>query len=507
MRPSHRVLINTIAQYTRTFVNIVLSLYTVRVTLSALGYEDYGIYNLVAGVVALVTFVTNAMITTTQRFLSYNQGKNDLQKLKNLFGTSLIMHIAISILLAIILLILTAFLFNNLLNIPEGKIGTSIFLYYTTIGMLSVSFVSSPYRALLISHENIVYVSIVDLIDAFLKVIIAFTLTIIENQKLELFGTMLFCISLLNLIAFMIYSYVKYSECVAPRLKYFRKEYIKDFFLFAGWTIYGTGCVMLRHQGIAILLNRFMGTVINAAYGIGFQVSSCLTNFSNAIQNAINPQLMQAEGAGNREKMLWLSTILSKSAFGIIAAIGVPFIFLMEEVLGWWLGSYPDNTVLFCRMTVIALIVDMMTTGLGPANQAVGRIGKFTLLVYTPKVLTLLVAWLILFNDFNVIWIVVCYIAFEGLSAIIRLFVSRNTCNIKVLKFMKNVCLREFVSLVLYSFIVQLLIEIIVFKYSFLAILVLSVVAFIPIFYILGLSSQEKNTVKNLLKSFSIFKK
>lgn len=503
MRPSHRVLVNTIAQYTRTFVNIILSLYTIRVTLSALGHEDYGIYNLVAGVVAMLSFVTNTMITTTQRFLSYNQGKKDDNQLKNMFGTSLIMHIVISIILSIILILLTSLLFNGILNIPEGKKETSIFLYYATIAILFISFVSSPYRALLISHENIVYVSIVDLIDVFLKVLIAFVLTILSSNRLELYGIMLLLLSIFNMMAFTVYSHVKYAECVPPRLKYYQKEYVKDFISFASWTIYGTGCVIMRHQFIAILLNRFIGTVINAAYGIGFQVSSCLTNFSNAIQNAINPQLMQAEGSGNREKMLWLSTILTKSAFGVVTAIGIPCIIFMESLIGWWLGTYPENTVVFCRMTVMALIADMMTTGLGPANQAVGRIGKYMLLVYTPKILTIFVAWMFLYCELNIIWVVISFVFFECLSAIIRILVSHQTCNLRVGDYMVNVCLRELETIVVYSIVVFCLMKAMVFKFAFIPVTLLSIVLFGAIFYIIGLTTKERDTVKTVIVTFS----
>lgn len=499
MRPSYRVLINTGAQYFRTFVNIILSLYTVRVILTALGPQDYGIYNLVAGVVAMLAFVTNAMITTTQRFLSYNQGKDNLPELKNLFGTSLILHIVISLLLAIALLGLTSPIMSGLLNIPADRANSAVMLYYATVAMLFVSFVSAPYRALLISHENIVYVSAVDLIDAFAKVLIAFVLTLVSTNKLELYGLMLLLLSIFNILAFAGYSYVKYNECVLPLLKYYRGQYVKDIFSFAGWTIYSTGCIMIRHQGIAVILNRYLGTVVNAAYGIGFQVSSCLMNFSNAIQNALNPQLMQAEGRGDRNKMIWLSTLLSKAAFFVLSAIGIPCIFVMRDLLSWWLGDVPEYTVLFCIMTVVSVIFDMMTTGLGPANQAVGHIGKYMFLVNTPKVITLLVA-LIAMRGFNSVYgLVIGYIVLEIISALIRVFVSKYTCGIDPKIYLGDVLLRELVLICSLSIISYFLTRMMTSTLAFLVVICISVLFYVCMFYFIGLSAKERQLVKDLL--------
>ena len=184
MKPSHRVLVNTIAQNVRTIINIVFSFYTIRVILEALGHEDYGIYNLIAGVVAMLAFITNALITTTQRFLSYNQGKNDISEIKRIFVTSLIIHIIISLILVVVLLVFTNLLFDTVLDIPSEKIKSAVYLYYTTIIMLCFSFISAPFRALLISHENIIYVSFVDLVDVTLKVFVALILTFVQSGKL-----------------------------------------------------------------------------------------------------------------------------------------------------------------------------------------------------------------------------------------------------------------------------------------------------------------------------------
>lgn len=502
MKPSHRVLVNTIAQNVRTIINIVFSLYTIRVILEALGHEDYGIYNLIAGVVAMLAFITNALITTTQRFLSYNQGKNDISEIKRIFVTSLIIHIIISLILVVVLLLFTNLLFDTVLDIPSEKIKSAVFLYYTTIIMLCFSFISAPFRALLISHENIIYVSFVDLVDVTLKVFVALILTFVQSRKLELYGLLLTLVTFFDFVSFTVYSFFKYPECVFPQFRYFRKQYVKSMFAFAGWTIYSTGCIVGRHQGLAILINRYLGAIINAAYGISFQMQSCLVNFSNAIQNSINPQLMQAEGVGERRKMLSLAIISCKASFFIVSVIGIPCLFVMEPLLGFWLKNYPPSTVIFCRMTLIALIIDMTTTGLGQANQAVGNIGKFMVIVYSPKILSLVAIGLFFKFQFYLVWIAVVYILFEAVSAINRVIVSRSSCNLNVHNFVCNVLLRSSLSVILYSIIVYVLTKCIVFQNSFFVIIIVSAFFYMALFYLIGLDKNEKKQIINLFKSF-----
>ena len=176
MQASNRIIINTLAQYIRTIVNMVLSLYSSRLVLEILGVEDYGVYSLVAGIVSMLSFLTNSLVGSTQRFLSVSQGKGDIRHLKEVFSNSLILHIVLGFLVAVVLGILTPFIFNGFLNIPVGRIEVAEKLYIMVILMVYASFIASPFRALLVSHENIVYTSIIDMLDGVLKVILVLVL-------------------------------------------------------------------------------------------------------------------------------------------------------------------------------------------------------------------------------------------------------------------------------------------------------------------------------------------
>ena len=211
MNSSNRILVNTLAQYVRTIINMVLSLYSSRLVLNILGVDDYGVYSLVAGVVSMLSFLTNSLVGSTQRFLSVSQGKDDLARLKEVFNNSLFLHIGLGSIVAIILFALTPFIFDGFLNIPTASIDAARDLYLLVVLMVTISFIASPYRALLVSHENIVYTSIIDVVDGILKVALVLLLPYVPMNKLLAYGLIMLIIQLFNLLAFLIYSHAMYE--------------------------------------------------------------------------------------------------------------------------------------------------------------------------------------------------------------------------------------------------------------------------------------------------------
>lgn len=502
MQNSKRILINTGAQYIRAILNIVLSLFATRIVLRVLGVEDYGIYALVAGVVSILSFITNSLIITTQRYLSVVQGEDNIEKSKIIFNNSNILHIAIGLSLIIILEALLPLLFNGFLNIPECRIIAAKVLYHSIAVVLFLTLVTSPYRAVLISHENIVFISIIEIIDSCLKLAIAYALYATPYDKLVTYGVLLIGIQLFNYTTLSIYAFSKYRECIFPRINLLEKKYLKGLTSFAGWTMYNLICNLGRVQGISVLLNRYMGPAINTAYGLAFQISGALGMISQSLLNAINPQLMKAEGAGNRQKMLRLAEIESKFAFFMLSAVSVPCLFEMPRLLEIWLGEVPENAVLFCRMVMIASLADMITVGLGPANQAIGKIKNYTILIYTIKLATLLVAVVLLRNNFSLLSLAIAYVGIELLSSIIRLPFLSKSAGLNIEKFVKVVFIREFLPIfiiVLVCIVITYLIEL---PYRFILTFVISIPIYCIAIYKFGLCYDEKVVLNNMMGKF-----
>lgn len=436
------------AQYTRTIINVCLSLYSTRLILSALGQSDYGIYSVVAGVIAMMSFITNALVVTTQRFLSIYHGKNDPQKIRQIFGNSMLLHILIASILGVVLFCLGSWITQDFLNIALERQQAAWYVYNAAVAMLMLSFITAPVRALFIARENIVYISIVDIVDGILKLLIAIELSHIAYDHLISYSGLMTGITLVNLLAFSIYACAKFPEFHLPRLQDWNKQFIKDLSHFAGWTTYSMGCIIGRNQGIAVVLNIFYGTIVNSAYGIAQQVLGAVQFISASILNAMNPQIMKAEGCGNRSRMVRLCEYESKYAFLLLSLVAIPLIAEMDTVLHFWLGEVPKHAVMFCRFILAASLCDQISIGLTSANQAIGKIKIYNLVFYTLKLLVIILAWCCIKVGLPLVTIMWCYVGVELFTSFLRLPLMKRIANIAILPFCKNVFMRIIIPLI-----------------------------------------------------------
>lgn len=498
-----RVIVNTGAQYLRTILNVCLSLYSTRIILQALGASDYGIYTLVAGVVSLLSFIINAMAVTTQRYMSYYMGRRDTEKLKSIFNTSLFLHVSLGVVLAILLELVGSVIFDFFLNIATERLNAAKVVFHATSLILIISFISAPFRALLVARENIIYISIVDVLDGVLKLIIAFVVSSVLVDKLILYALLLIGITLFNLLAFAIYDICRYKECVVFSVRRISKQYIKELSSFVGWTTYSIGCIVGRTQGIALVINNFFGVIVNAAYGVALQINACFSFISNSLLNALNPQIVKAEGAGNRYQMLRLAEIESKFSFFLLSMVAIPCIFEMSAILEVWLQTVPEYSVYFCRYMLIALIVDQLTIGLGTANQAIGKIKVYSLIVNSIKLLTVVVVFMLLQwweKDIRIVmW---CFVFFEFICAVSRLLFLRATAGLSIQGFVKRVFLREIFPLLIMVISCWLVVEYIYIEYRFLVTFFFAIVMGGSAVLVCGLCEDERKVLKLFLGKY-----
>ncbi len=440
MRASTRAIVNTLAQHIRSIFNICLSLYSTKLILMALGETDYGIYALISGVVIMLGFITNAMVVTTQRHLSFYHGKGDFDYLHKVFSTSLFLHILIGVVVCGVLFLAKPYLFNGTLRIDIERINVAILTYYLSLLNLFISFVTAPYRALFYARENIVYISIVDMLDGVLKLLFAIWLLYIQADKLIAYSWMMTAITAFNLLAFAIYATHKFSEA---RLTFAKEDFsgrlVREMTGFASWTIYSTGCIIGRTQGVAVLLNRAFGTVINSAYGIAMQVSGAIQFVASAVLNAMSPQVVKAEGEQNRQRMLELAEATSKYSFLLLSIVIIPLIFEMSRLLELWLGDVPQHCVMFCNFILVSTACDQLTIGLGIANQAIGKIRNYSLVINSIKLFTLPVAWILLSQGFHVVYVMWGYLIIEIICSLARIPFLKYTAGLSIRHFLSHV--------------------------------------------------------------------
>ena len=499
MKASNRLILNTAAQYTRTIINVVLSLYSSRLILQILGESDFGIYTLVAGIVSLLSFFTDSLSTSTQRFLSVSQGEGLLENTKKVFTNSIFVHIAIGFVTVLILLSITPFLFD-IINIPSDRHYAALIVYYLVIGMIFVSLLIAPYRAVLISQENIVYTSIIDVIDGILKLVLIFLLSFCTLDKLILYAWIMLGIRLFDFLAFSLFSHYKYEECIIPRFSLFDSCYVRKLMSFTGWSMYSSACIMGRAQLVAIIINRALGTVANAAYGIGSSLLGYVCFLSSAFNSAVAPQLMKACGAKEVGRMFYLAFFQCKLSFILFALLAIPSSFEIDTMLRLWLGNVPRYANIFSVMFMLTMQADLMTSGLGTLCNAKGRIAKYSISVFTPKLAVVPLSWLC-FHFVLPVWsLVFVFLITEIVSMLIRIPSCYNLMKFDIKAFFTDTVLKALIPVLagaIVCFIICQFMNKTILR--FFITYALSSLTILSITYLYSLTVDEKNKIKQIL--------
>lgn len=499
MTSQQRIIVNTAAQYIRTIINVCLSLYSTRLILASLGHSDFGIYSVVAGVVAMLSFMTNALVVTTQRYLSYHYGRGDKSALSAVFGNSMLLHVLIAVGVLLLLGALSYPVLFSILKIEEGRMTAAIAVYISAVVMLVLTFLTAPLRALFIARENIVYISVIDILDGVFRLLIAVYLTfVVSYDKLITYSILLIGISLFNLLACGLYALRHFEECHIPRWREWNQSHVREMSGFAGWTVYSTGCVIARTQGIAILLNRYFVSAVNAAYGLALQVNGATAFIAQAIANSMSPQIIKAAGQDKQPKVLNLSEKASKYAVLLFSLVAIPLIAEMEVVLRIWLGEYPAYTVEFCRFILIACIFDQMTMGLTLANQATGKIKYYSLIINSVKLLTLPAAWLCLYWGMNAMTAMWCYLFFEVLCAGIRLPYIKIVQGLSISHYVRNVILPVLIPITAASLFCAAVIHSVHTDYRIIITIIGVIVVYGVCSYFFVLDQEEKKAVRHM---------
>lgn len=439
MDAKKRIVVNTLAQNIRSVLNVVLSFYSTRIVLKLLG-DDYGLYTLVAGVVAMLGFVTNAMVVSTQRYLSFLNGKGETEGLRKVFSNSLMLQIAFGAAIVLLLVLFEPLIFTSVLHIPADRVIVARQVYFLMLVTLFFSFLVSPYRALFIARENIVYISVIDVLDGILKLALVIALYWVTFDRLVAYTCIMLFVMVFCYLAFLFYSLWKYPEsCFFPKFRDCDFSVLRGMSNFAGWTVYSTACIVGRAQGMQVILNQFFALAVNKAYGVAIQVSGAIQFVAASLLNAMSPQIVKAEGCGDRGKMLSLAVSSCKFAFLLLALVVVPLTFEMPNVLHVWLGQVPEHSTTFARLLLLSALCDQLTIGLGTANQAIGRIRNYSLIINTTKLLTLPIAWMLFHYGFSIRAVMTGYLLIEALCMLMRIPFLQVTAGLSAAGFFRHV--------------------------------------------------------------------
>ena len=511
MQASHRIVFNTVITYLRFIITIFLAFYTTRVTLQVLGVKDFGLYNVIGGIVAMVTFLNTALAQATQRFLSYHIGSKDILEVKKVFANSIIIHGALAIILLIGLELVGVYYVNAILNIDPERVFSANWLLQFSIAATLLTIISVPYDALLFAYENMLFIAIMNLFDSILRLTIAIGLLYFENiayDKLIVYGFLIMLVALTNRIILQVYVRKKYRETkVGNVFKEFDKIKIKEQTSFASWNLLNVVGYIARNSGLALVLNAFMGTRINAAYAIGTQISNQARFFSNTLFQAVNPQIIKSEGGNERASMVRLSLLGSRYGTLLIGLCAIPIIFHMQSVLTFWLKEIPAYTGLIATMMLIAVVLNQLTSGLETMVYAIGRIKKYSIIISSIKVLAIPVAIFIFYLELEnpILLVFSALIGIEIITFITRVLYVKINGLVDIPNYFKTVLSRIIIPIVIYclvNYFVDNFFEDFVHKVVGVFI---SIFIYIALVYCLTLEDGTKKSLGVMLKA--LFKK
>ena len=389
-----RIAKNTMFLYVRTFVTMVIGLYTSRKILEILGVDDFGILNVVGGIIAMVAFLNSSMSVATQRFLTIELGREDRQAFRMVFSMCVVIHVAIAILALLLGETIGLWFVNTYLNIPSGRMTAANVVYQTSVLSAVIGIMQTPYNAAIVSHERMHVCAYVGLGESVAKLIIVFMLLLSSFDRLIIYAILFLCVQITSCIIYRVYCLRNFSDC---RVKFTTdKTLLKNIVNFTGWNMFGTVAWIVKDNGASILLNLFGGTAINAARGIASTLSNASNTLVSGFQSAVNPQLTKNYAADDREATCRLLCRSSRVSYILVLILMLPLFLECPFVLDLWLVDVPENTVLFTRIVLIEALVANLQGPLITALMATGNIKWYQIVVGGILLLNIPVAYLLL---------------------------------------------------------------------------------------------------------------
>ena len=495
-----RIAKNTLLLYFRMFLTMAIGLYTSRIVLKTLGISDYGIYNLVGGIITMLSFLNAAMVSSSQRFISYELGRKDKARLKNVFSTSLNIHILIAIIALVLGETIGLWFINTYLNIESDRMGAANWVYQCSIITFMINVISVPYNSCIIAHEKMSAFAYISILEVSLKLIIVFLLLLISYDKLIVYAILVLLVSIIIRYCYTIYCKRNFEECTYQF--YFEKPLFKDMFSFAGWSVLGNIGFSFKDQVSNIILNIFYGTSLNAARGIGMQVNSIVNTFSTNLSMALNPQITKQYAAGNMEESRKLVYAGSRYTFYLLTLITIPIIINVDYILELWLGIVPEYTSYFLILTLITSLLYAVSGCVTTAIQAVGKIKIFQIGICILMILELPVAYLLLYWEYPPYTVMYPTIITYTIAIFFRFYLIR--------KMVAGYSFKYYVNKVLIPCLVIFILSWILcystnnlFKTGFFSLICssgLSVIIISTIIYYIGMNKSERTLVLHHIK-------
>lgn len=446
-----RIAKNTMFLYFRMGFILIVSLFSTRVVLQALGVVDYGIYNVVSGFVTMFAFLNTSMSNGVQRFYNFSLGRKNDYSITEVYNTSLQIQVILAVILFVLLETVGLWYMYNEMVIPEDRVNSALWVFHFSVLSLLVIVMQIPYSAAIIAYERMDYYAYVSIFDVLAKLGIAYAIKLSDSDRLVLYGLLNFIVTSIGFVLY--YLYAKHQFRDLKTVFRVKKDLFKPMLSFSGWNVFGSFAYMLKSQGLNMLLNVFFGPVVNAARGISAMVMSGVQGFQANIVIAFRPQLVQSYASGDNDRVLKLFYTLSKVSFILLAMLSLPLIMEIDYVLHLWIGNnIPAYTSAFTILVLINMVISSLNTPISQVVHATGKMKTYQLGTSLIVCSILPISWLVLkigLDPTSVYWV----------SLIVCLF-NQVICNMllkqvfpySIMDYCKNVVL----PCIVYSFIVSM---------------------------------------------------
>lgn len=498
-----RIAKNTLLLYMRTLFIMLVTLYTSRVVLNTLGVTDYGVYNVVGGVVAMFGFINGSMSSATQRYITFALGKGDMKRLQTVFSTSLQIHFLIAALIVVLGETVGLWFMYTQMQIPVDRMNAAFWVLQCSIVSTFVMIVSVPYNADIIAHEKMSAFAYISILEAVLKLAIVYALVISPFDKLVFYAILILAVQLLIRFCYNHYCNRHFEESKYRHT--WDKSLFKEMTGFAGWSMFGNLASVLFGQGLNMLLNVFFGPVVNAARAVAVQVQSAIQQFVTNFQMALNPQITKTYAKGEIDDMHKLIFRSARFSFYLLFFLSLPVLFETNFILTAWLKTVPDNTVVFLRIMICTSLIYTLSNPLMVANQSTGKVRRYQAICGSILLMILPVSYACLKFGCPAYSVFIVHFAMESITQLVRMILLRPLIGIRIMDYIKNVYTRV-AAVVVFSVIIPFIIykdmdDTVLRFFTMCFVCGLSVGTMV---YIIGLSKNERMFIKNRINKLTM---
>lgn len=501
-----RIVKNTAFLYIRMLILLFISFFTSRVILQSLGVIDYGIYNVVGGVVAMFSFFNAALSGATGRFLSYELGIGNKEKLKNTFQSAVAIHVFVGILITILIESIGFWYVKNKLNVPIDRLNAAIIVFHISAITCFLNIIQVPFNASITSHEKMSAFAYISILDAIMKLGIAYLIFMFVGDKLIMYAVLLMCSTIIINLIYIIYCKKNFEECSISLQ--FNKSIVFPMLKFSAWDLYGNLSVMVRSQGLNILQNYFFGPVVNASTAVANTVLNAIMGFTDNFLTAVRPQIIKQYATKQYEAFQKLVFNSSRYSYFLLLITTVPLLIEAEYVMGLWLKEVPQYAVIFCQLSIINNWISILFRSVVISINATGQVKQISIINGTIYILVLPVSYIMLKLGYGPVipFVLNILFLFIGHTIFTMLIVKRIMPFFKIKLFFLNVmfkCLMVTVVSIILPFCIHILMEDGFFR--FLIVCILSVLWSFGLIYFWGIDGDERTVLHNFIKTKSLF--